>query len=83
MAITNKNGHGVTTSLPNNADAVSVGAISLPIQGVPANQSGGTSGPTVAHDTASSYPPKGAVSSPNSSSRGKQTSSKNGVYSGQ
>lgn len=38
-------GHGVTTVLPSNSDAVSVTGVNLPFQQAPATQSGGVGGP--------------------------------------
>lgn len=80
MAVVNRNGHGVTTSLPSNSDAVTVGSLNVPYPQAPAQQSGGSGGPQITKDAATSSPPKGTKSTPNSSGKGKQTSSKLGVY---
>jgi hypothetical protein len=79
MAITNRNGHGVTTALPSNADAVTVSPVSLPTQLPPSNQAG-SGAAQVARDTAGSYPPA-KVSSPNVGGKaGSGSSVKKGVY---
>lgn len=80
MAIVNRNGHGVTTALPGNADAVTVGSVSVPYPQAPANQAGGSSKAQISRDVKGSFPPAGSKSTPNASSKGKQSSSKTTVY---
>lgn len=80
MAIVNNNGHGVTTVLPKTADGVQVAPVTMPFQEAPANQSGGPGGPPVTRDSKGSFPPAGTKSTPNSSLKGKQSSTKTSVY---
>lgn len=77
MSVINKSGHGVTTALPSNADAVTVGPVTMPYQQAPANQSGGKGGPEVSRGQ---KPPANSKSTPNSSLKGKQSSTKKSVY---
>lgn len=80
MAVVNRSGHGVTTSLPSNSDAVTVGSLSMPYMQAPANQSGGKGGPEVSGVARGQKPPAGTKSTPNSSLNGKQSSAKKSVY---
>ena len=49
MAVRNKNGHGVTSVLPDNADGVQVAPAKIVFQQAPANQSGGIGNKGVAN----------------------------------